>query len=126
MNGLIWVGHAALAAIFLTSGTFKLFASAPLMRLIMKRADIHIPMKPLGAKILGLIEVLLALGTLMPDIFTADGMVSEYVIVRLCATGLGLLMIGAAIYHARRKQHASLDATIFLLALFVIVGRWPF
>jgi len=46
-------------------------------------------------------------------------------IVRTCATGMAVLMIGAAIYHMRRKEQAVLDFALFLMALFVIVGRWP-
>ncbi len=34
-------------------------------------------------------------------------------------------MIGAAIYHFRRRESASPAIAAFLLALFVIVGRWP-
>jgi uncharacterized membrane protein YphA (DoxX/SURF4 family) len=126
MNGLIWIGQIALAGVFLTSGTFKLFAFTPLMHAIESRTNIRITMAPVSARIIGLIEVLLAFGVLMPDIYTSDGMVPEYIIVRSCAAGLAALMIGAAIYHMRRKEHAALDVSIFLLALFVIVGRWPF
>jgi hypothetical protein len=52
-------------------------------------------------------------------------MVPEFVIVRSCAAGLGVLMVGAAIYHMRRKEPAALDFALVCMALFVIVGRWP-
>lgn len=126
MNGLIWIGQVALAAVFLTSGTFKLFAFAPLVQAIESRTHIHISMGPVRARIVGFIEVLLAFGVLLPDIYTPDGTVPEYVIARCCAAGLALLMVGTAIYHMRRKEHAALDIALFLLALFVIVGRWPY
>jgi hypothetical protein len=126
MNGLIWIGQIALASVFLISGTFKLFAFAPLMQALETRTHIHFSMAPKRSRIIGLIEVLLAFGVLMPDIYTPDGTVPEYLIARCCAAGLALLMMGAAIYHMRRKEHAALDVAIFLLALFVIVGRWPY
>ena len=69
--------------------------------------------------------MLLAFGVLMPDIYASDGMVPEFVIVRSCAAGLGVLMVGAAIYHMRRKEPAALDFALVCMALFVIVGRWP-
>jgi uncharacterized membrane protein YphA (DoxX/SURF4 family) len=126
MNGLIWIGQVALASIFLISGTFKLLAFTPLMHALETRTHIHITMTPIRARIIGFVEVVLAFGVLMPDIYTPDGMVPEYMIARCCAAGLALLMVGAGIYHVRRKEHAALDVAIFLLALFVIVGRWPY
>ncbi|MGA3131665.1 MAG: DoxX family protein [Terracidiphilus sp.] len=125
MNGLIWIGQVALAGVFLTLGTAKLFAYAPLVHALESRADIHITMTPFSARIVGFLEVLLAFGVLIPDIYASDGMVPEYMIVRTCATGMAVLMIGAAIYHMRRKEQAVLDFALFLMALFVIVGRWP-
>ncbi len=125
MNGMIWIGQVALASVFLISGTFKLFALTPQMRALGKRAHIHPTMPPLGSMIIGFIEVVLAFGVLMPDMYTPDGTAPEYLIARTCAAGLALLMIGIGIYHARRREHAVLDATFCLMALFVLIGRWP-
>jgi uncharacterized membrane protein YphA (DoxX/SURF4 family) len=125
MNGLIWIGQVALACIFLTSGTLKLLPFRPLMQADESRSHFHFSIAPTRSRIVGFIEVVLAFGVLMPDIYTQDGMVPEFVIARCCASALALLMMGAAIYHARRKEHAALDLAICLLALFVIVGRWP-
>jgi uncharacterized membrane protein YphA (DoxX/SURF4 family) len=126
MNGLIWIGQVALACVFLTSGTFKLLASRPLLQAVENRMHIHSSMAPMRARIIGFVEVVLAFGVLLPDIYTPDGMVPEFVIARCCAAGLALLMVGTAIYHVRHKEHAALDVAFFLLALFVIVGRWPY
>ncbi len=40
--------------------------------------------------------------------------------------GLALLMVEVEIYHVLRKERAARDVAYFLLALFVIVGRWPY
>jgi len=125
MNGLIWIGQVALACVFLTSGTLKLLAFRPLMQAVESRTHIHVSMAPARARIIGFVEVVLALGVLMPDIYTPDGMVPEYMIARCCAAGLALLMVGATIYHFRRREPAAAAIAVFLLALFVIVGRWP-
>jgi uncharacterized membrane protein YphA (DoxX/SURF4 family) len=125
MNGLIWIGQIALAGVFLTIGTIKLFAFTPLTHATESGPRARVAATPRSARILGLIEVLLAFGVLMPDIYTPDGVAPEFLIARVCAAGLGILMLGAAINHIRRKQPAAFDFAISLLALFVIVGRWP-
>jgi hypothetical protein len=66
------------------------------------------------------VEIAGALGVLTPE-----GWSHDYLLVRLAAAGLALLMVCAGIYHARRREEASPAVTLFLLALFVIVGRWP-
>ncbi len=38
---------------------------------------------------------------------------------------MALLMAGAAIYHVCRMESAAPAVATFLLALFVIAGRWP-
>ena len=126
MNGLIWIGQVALACVFLISGTLKLLALAPRVRALGNRTQSHNTMPPIGKMIVGFIEVVLAFGVLMPDIYTPDGMVPEYMIARCCAAGLALLMVGATIYHFRRREPAAAAFATFLLALFVIVGRWPY
>ena len=124
MNGLIWTGQVALACVFLALGTFKLFAFSPLTR-ILESWNMRLTITPLQARLLGIVEVLLAFGVLMPDLYADNGAVPEFVIVRLCAAGLAFLMLAAAAYHMRRKEPAALDIAILLLAIFVIVGRWP-
>jgi hypothetical protein len=123
MNGLIWIGQVALACVFLIAGTLKLLALTPLMQAHEDRT--HSTMAPIGNMIIGFIEVVLAFGVLMPDMYTPDGMAPEYLIARCCAAGLALLMVGAGIYHIRRREPAAAVIATFLLALFVIVGRWP-
>jgi hypothetical protein len=125
MNGLVWIAQLALAAIFLTAGTMRLFAFAPMVQALEGWAHGSIPLLPTRAKLIGIVEVALAFGVIVPDVFTPEGIVPEYVIVRLAAAGLALLMVVAGVYHVRRKQSASLAIALFLLALFVIVGRWP-
>jgi len=123
MNELVWIAQIVLAGAFLASGTFKLFAFAPFVHALQSRAHASIAMTPVKGKFLGLVEVLLAFGVLMPDVFTPEGLVPEFLIVRFAAGGLALLTLFACIYHVRRKEPAALAVSTFLLALFVIVGR---
>jgi hypothetical protein len=66
------------------------------------------------------VEIAGAVGLLVP----VDVM-PPHVLLRAAAGGLALLMVGAGIYHARRQESAAPSISLFLLALFVIVGRWP-
>lgn len=125
MNALVWIAQVILAVTFLIAGTFKLFAFAPMVHALQARTHSAIAMMPIQGKFIGIVEVALAFGVLMPDVFTPDGFVPEYLIVRIAASGLAFLMVGAAIYHVRRHESAALAISGFLLALFVIVGRWP-
>jgi hypothetical protein len=126
MNSMIWIAQVALAGFFLISGTYKLLAFAPVMQALGNRMHIQTTMAPIRSKIVGFIEVILAFGVLMPDMYTPGGMVPQFLIARLCAAGLALLMIGVGIYHVRRQQPAAFDVALSLVALFVIVGRWPY
>lgn len=125
MNGPIWIGQITLAAVCLISGGFKLFALTPLMQAIEHQRLPRAAEIPLRARLLGMMEVVLGFGLLMPDM-AFDGKIPEFFIARSCAAAFAALMIGAAIYHGRRKEGASMDLTMFFLALYVIVGRLPY
>jgi len=126
MNGLNWTAQVLLAGFFLTSGMIKLFGFTPLLQAVQDRAHIAaVAVTPIRSKLIGFIEVLLGFGVLLPDMYTTDGIVPEFIITRLCAAGLAVLMTAVASYHMRRKEPAALDVAVFLLAIFVIVGRWP-
>ncbi|MGA3032906.1 MAG: DoxX family protein [Terracidiphilus sp.] len=123
MNAMVWTVQLVLAGVFLTAGTMRLFAFAPTVQASEGPANGLVPFFPTRAKIIGIVEVALAFGVIMPDIFTPDGLVPEYLIIRLSAAGLALLMLIAGIYHARRSEPPALAVSLFLLALFVIIGR---
>jgi len=126
MDTLIWVGQLALAAVFLVAGWTKLVAYKKLIKTLeIHRNTIPIEMSPAQGRLVGLIEIVGALGFIMPPAFTPAVLAPDYLLVRIAAAGLALLMVAAAIYHFRRKESATPAVSAFLLALFVIVGRWP-
>jgi uncharacterized membrane protein YphA (DoxX/SURF4 family) len=126
MNALLWIAQILLAGIFLFIGITKLFAYQRLIRRFeglpgrgaatLTRAQ---------AVPVGLLEVAGAIGVVMPPMFTPEALAPDYLMVRLAAAGLALLMVGAGVYHARHRESAAPSVTLFLLALFVLVGRWP-
>jgi uncharacterized membrane protein YphA (DoxX/SURF4 family) len=126
MNTLIWIGQILLAAVFLVAGVSKLLAYRTLIKTIEERrktAPIRVT-RAQGA-VVGMLEIAGAIGVILPPAWTPDALSVDYLLVRVAAGCLALLMVGATIYHFRRRESAAPAISAFLLALFVIVGRWP-
>ncbi len=125
MNVLIWIGQIVLAAVFFVAGVAKLLAHKTLIRTIEEhRKAAPINMTRAQGAVVGLLEIAGAIGVILPPMWTPDALASDYLLVRTAAGCLALLMVAAAIYHTRRKESAAPAISAFLLALFVIVGRW--
>ncbi|HKN21609.1 MAG TPA: DoxX family protein [Terracidiphilus sp.] len=126
MNALIWIGQIMLAAVFLATGVAKLLAYKSLIKTIEERRKTA-PIRVTRAQgvVVGLLEIAGAIGVILPPMWTPDPLAADYLLVRAAAGCLALLMVGATIYHLRRRESASPAISAFLLALFVIVGRWP-
>lgn len=126
MNILIWIGQVALAAVFLVAGFSKIFAYERLINTLeIRRKTAPITMPTGKGQLLGVLEILGAIGVIMPAAFTPAALAPNYLLIRLAAAFLAILMVGASIYHFRRKESAAPAIAALLLALFVIVGRWP-
>jgi hypothetical protein len=126
MNTLIWIGQLALAAVFLAAGFSKIFAYKKLIKTLetrRKTAPITIPV--MQGRLLGVFEILGAIGVIMPAAITPSALAPDFLLVRLAAGCLAALMVAATVYHFRRHESAAPAISAFLLALFVIVGRWP-
>jgi DoxX-like protein len=116
----LWIIAGLLAAIFLVAGTTKSFiprqklAKAPGGGWVLDFSDGFV-------KALGALEILGAVGLILPALL---GIVP--VLVPLAAVGLCLVMIGAAIVESRRHEfrHALLNLTYLAMAAFVAVGRF--
>jgi len=110
-----------LAGIFLITGASKILAYEKLVKVLEVRTKSGPIGMPRGvAALVGLVEIAGAVGVLLPvDLWP------PHTLLRLAAAGLALVMVAAGIYHLRRQESAVPNVTLFLLALFVIVGRWP-
>jgi hypothetical protein len=121
MNGLLWIAQILLAGVFLFTGVTKLFAFERLVKTLVGRSKGgQIGMSRGQAALLGLAEIAGALGVLTPA-----ALLPAHLLVRLAAGGLALVMIAAGVYHLRREESAAPNMSLFLLAVFVIYGRWP-
>jgi uncharacterized membrane protein YphA (DoxX/SURF4 family) len=125
MNIVLWILAALLAAVFLAAGGMKL--AQPKEKLVaspnMAWAG---DFSPGMIKAIGALEVLAAVGLILP---AALGIVP--VLVPLAAVGLVLLMVGAAITHARRKESRAIVTNVVLIVLAGVVawgrfGPYPF
>jgi uncharacterized membrane protein YphA (DoxX/SURF4 family) len=126
MNSLLWIAQILLAAIFLFTGASKLFA----YEFVVDTVEARSAGLPAGvtrglAALIGLAEIAGALGVVTPGALTPGVLGEAHLLVRLAAGGLALIMVLAGIYHIRREDSAAPSVSLFLLALFVIVGRWP-
>lgn len=126
MNTLIWIGQILLAALFFMTGASKLFAYKKLIKTLeVRRKTAPIQISTTQGRLIGILEIAGAIGVILPPVLTPAALATDYLLVLLAAGGLALLMVGATIYHFRRRESASPSVAAFLLALFVIVGRWP-
>lgn len=111
MNVVLWILASLLAAVFLAAGAMKL--TQPKEKLAANPNMAWTEQFPPGViKMIGLLEILAAIGLILP---AALGIVP--VLVPLAAVGLVLLMIGAAVTHARRRENQPIVINVVLLAL---------
>jgi uncharacterized membrane protein YphA (DoxX/SURF4 family) len=126
MNSLIWIGQIALAVVFLFAGFSKIFAYKRLIKTLeIRRKTAPISMTVGQGRMVGVLEIIGAIGVILPRAFTPASLAPNYLLIRLAAAYLAALMVAASIYHLRRRESAAPAISAFLLALFVIVGRWP-
>jgi uncharacterized membrane protein YphA (DoxX/SURF4 family) len=119
VNIALWIIAGLLAAAFLAAGLMKV--SQPKEKLAASGMGWTDGFSPGGVKAIGAVEVLAAVGLILP---AALGIAP--VLVPLAAVGLVLLMIGAAITHARRHELPMIAGNAVLLALAAVVvwGRF--
>jgi DoxX-like family len=126
MNTLIWIGQIVLAIVFFLVGAAKLFAYSTLVKTIEQvRHTAPIRISSGVGRLVGILEIAGAVGVILPAALTPAPLAPQYLLVRLAAGGLALLMVAATLYHFRRRESAVPSIASFLLALFVLVGRWP-
>ncbi|ADB74697.1 DoxX family protein [Geodermatophilus obscurus] len=119
MNVVLWIVAGLLAVAFLAAGLMKL--TQPKKKLADSGMGWTEDFSDGAVKGIGALEVLGAAGLILP---AALDIVP--VLVPIAATGLALLMLGAAVTHARRKESTNIVVNIVLLALaaFVAWGRF--
>ncbi|WP_326718147.1 MULTISPECIES: DoxX family protein [unclassified Streptomyces] len=119
MNIALWIIAGVLGAASLAGGVQKL--AQPKEKLAAAGYGWVDDFDAGGVKTIGALEVLAGLGLILPAALDVAP-----VLVPLAATGLVLLMIGAAVTHFRRgeAQSIAVNAVLLAVAAFVAWGRF--
>jgi uncharacterized membrane protein len=117
MNIFLWVVQGLLALAFLAAGTFKLVT--PRQQLVQKGMGWAVDFSDGSVKLIGLAEVLGAVGLVVP---WATGIAP--ILTPVAAVGLTLVMGGAVMTHLRRKETPVPSVVLAPLALAVAVARF--
>ena len=118
MNVVLWILAGLLAVAFLGAGLTKLIQPKEKLATTMGWVE---DFSPATVKLIGALEVLAAIGLILPAAFDrVPGLVP------LAAVGLVALMFGAALTHARRREVPLIVVNLVLLALAAVVvwGRF--
>lgn len=118
MNIALWV-VAVLALVFVGAGAMKL--TQPKAKLVKSGQGWAEDFSDGAVKVIGALEVLGAAGLVLPALVE-----TATVLVPLAASGLVLLMVGAAVAHLRRGEYPNIAANVVLggLALLVAIERF--
>lgn len=119
MNIALWIAAGLLAAAFLAAGLMKLTGKRDQM---IERMPWVQDFSQGQVKAIGAIEVLGALGLILPAV---TGIAP--ILVPLAASGLAITMVLAAVMHLRRGDGAAAvvpNVVLFALAVFVAWGRF--
>lgn len=119
MNIVLWIIAGLLAAAFAAAGLMKL--TQPKEKLAASGQAWTEDFPPGVVKLIGALEVAAAVGLILPAVLGIAP-----ILVPLAAVGLVLMMTGAAITHARRKETSMIGANVVLLLLAAVVvwGRF--
>jgi uncharacterized membrane protein YphA (DoxX/SURF4 family) len=114
MDVVLWILAGLLALAFLGAGLTKL--TQPKEKLAQTMGWVE-DFSPGVVKLIGALEVLAAVGLVLPAALDVVP-----VLVPLAAVGLVALMLGAAITHARRRETPMIAVNVVLLVLAVVVA----
>ncbi|WP_326575403.1 DoxX family protein [Streptomyces sp. NBC_00487] len=115
MNVTLWIIASLLAAAFLAAGLMKTTQSKE--KLAASGMTWVEDFSPGMVKTIGALEGLGAIGLILPAALDIAP-----VFVPLAATGLVLTMIGAVVYHVRRKETKETVPSLVLLILAAVVA----
>ncbi len=117
MNIALWIVAGLLAAVYLAAGSVKLLKSKDELA---ERMTWTKSVSAQAVRGVGAIEVLGALGVVLPGIFRV-----ATVLVPAAAVGLALVQVGALVTNLTHDEakHVPLNVVLIALAVFVAWGR---
>src|SRR5690554_3877812 len=114
MNTALWILQVLLALAFVGAGVMKVTQPREKLQGSLPWVE---DFSGTTVRLIGVAEVLGGLGLVLPAV---TGIAP--VLVPIAATGLGVVMVLAAITHARRKEPTMIAVNLVLLALAVFVA----
>lgn len=121
MNALDWFAQVVLSALFVLDGFIRVLGyrrSSKPQSAWPWFTFIRLPFE--GAVLIALAEMAGVAALWVPaDVWPPQ------ILPRLAAAALGLLAVAGGVYHVRRKEPSALNLALSMLALMVVVGRWP-
>ena len=118
MNIALWIIQGLLAAFFIMPGAMKLLTPGEKLREKMQAG----PEKSLvGTRILGLLEILGAIGIIVPY---WTGILP--VLTPLAAVGFAIVMVGACVVHYQKHDYKILPVLSVAFILSLVVAYYRF
>ena len=115
MNTLAWVLQIFLAVVFLLHGLLYTVAYGAAAKRMAGRGGPPSSLPPAFRQFIGVTELAAAFGLTVPPAFHLFPWLAP-----LAAAGLVLVMVGAAIFHARRSEFPALAFTVVLGGLAAV------
>lgn len=116
MNLALWIMQGLVAAAMLGAGAFKLVTPKPKLEKKLKWARTW---EPGGIKLLGMAEILGAVGLVVP---WATGILPF--LTPVAAACLAVLMFGAVVTHLRLKESPLPPLVLLILCVVIALGRY--
>jgi hypothetical protein len=119
MTTLDWIVQILMAALFLVLGLSRIVWLRRKTQAQQTASGGRTTEMPVGLSLMvALLEIAGGLALVVPiNLWQPD------ILPRMAAAGLALLTLSVCIYRVRRKEPAASIVALFLLTLFVIVGR---
>ena len=114
MNLTLWIAQCLLAALFLATGSAKVFSSADQLANLLPTLPVML------VRFIGVSELLGAIGVILPAATRIQPRLTMW-----AAIGLGTIMILATLFHLSRAEYSNALGTVAILAgaAFVAYGR---
>ena len=118
MNVALWIVQGLLAFAFIAAGAMKVFANEKDKAMSEKKSGPTGPSRGL-ITFIGMAEIAGSLGIVLPMATNIAPWLSPW-----AAVGLAIIMLLAIGFHVRRHESVAVPVILFLLAGFVVFGRF--
>jgi uncharacterized membrane protein YphA (DoxX/SURF4 family) len=120
-NTVAWILQAVLAVAFLFHGILYAFSPEPLVRSMREQGQWPPSIPGQFRVFIGVAELLAAVGLILPGLLHVLTFLTP-----LAAAGLVVVMVGAVVFHASRREMAAVVpvAVLLVLSAVVLLLRW--